>query len=273
MAFPLPPKSMGPPSSCSWVRFPGPDGGTAHLDAADWPPHAVTSRRLEPEPAPGAARGREIQNREITGAVRTLRAQLPRRLLGEVCRGVTAIGAVWEPRFQWQKREGAGGAGTAQGEGSRVVAEARRPRGLPAPAAALSSSRGSAPPLIPLPPPARDSRPDRQRGQLIQLVGMRRCRAAQFVGKQTPGRGRYRPAASLPRTRAVHTPPRGALGLTRRDRRDCASPHPTPVPASASGRGPRALAAPRLPPAPPRPLERPAVPALLARHPAFPGAV
>lgn len=52
MAFPLPPKSMGPPSSRSWVRFPGPDGGTAHLDTADWLPHAVTSPRLEPGPAP-----------------------------------------------------------------------------------------------------------------------------------------------------------------------------------------------------------------------------
>nr|XP_036854889.1 uncharacterized protein LOC118968486 isoform X2 [Manis javanica] len=56
MAFPLPPKSMGPPSSCSGVQFPGTDGRSAHLDAADWLPHAVTSLRLEIGPPHRAAR-------------------------------------------------------------------------------------------------------------------------------------------------------------------------------------------------------------------------
>lgn len=210
MAFPLPPKSMGPPSSSSWVRFPGPDGGTAHLDAADWPPHSVTSRRLEPGPAPGAARGREIQNREITGAVRTLQAQLPRGLLGEVCRGVTAIGAVWEPRFQWQKREGAGGAGTAQGEPSRVVAEARRLRGLRAPAAALSSSPGSATPLIPLPPTRKglETRPPAQAAYSARRNASLPSGGSLLVNRRRVGEGTA-PLPACP-ARARRTRPRGA---------------------------------------------------------------
>ncbi|KAI5944540.1 Little elongation complex subunit 1 [Manis javanica] len=47
---------MGPPSSCSGVQFPGTDGRSAHLDAADWLPHAVTSLRLEIGPPHRAAR-------------------------------------------------------------------------------------------------------------------------------------------------------------------------------------------------------------------------
>lgn len=108
------------------------------------------------------------------------------------------------------------------------------------------------------------------------LFSSSECVAAerrQFVGKQTPGRGRYRPAASLPRTRAAHTPPRGALGLTRGDRRDCASPHPHSRPGFRFRQGPPCACNTETPAGPPRPLEGPAVPALPARHPAFPAAV
>lgn len=45
----------------------------------------------------------------------------------------------------------------------------------------------------------------------------------------TPGLRRCRPAPSRPSTRAARTPPRGALGQARRDRRDCVSPPPHPL--------------------------------------------
>lgn len=59
---------MGAPFFGSWVRFPRPDGGPAHLDIQDWLLLAVTSPRLGAGARPPrAAAGREILNWQMLG--------------------------------------------------------------------------------------------------------------------------------------------------------------------------------------------------------------
>lgn len=142
--------------------------------------------------------------------MRTLGAQLRRGLLRQGRWGVRAMGAVWEPGSQRQKREGAGGAGTAQG-GQQGRGEARRLQGRRgavwgprAPAGALPSCRGAA--------RGFSSRRRRLAGESSpaaragSLFSRSECVAAErlpFVGKQTPGRGRCRPASHA---RGAHAP-------------------------------------------------------------------
>ena len=74
--FPPPPNPClpPPPRARSRVRFPGPDGVPAHLDATDWLSLPVPSRRPAAgarPPPPGTARGREIHNWEMGGERRS----------------------------------------------------------------------------------------------------------------------------------------------------------------------------------------------------------
>ena len=121
--FPSPLNPWGPHSAGSRVRFPGPDGVPAHLNAADWLPHAVTSRRPAagafpppprhaPTPAPGAARGREIQNQEMGGE----RCELSMPgYLGIRCREVLGLQDDWGSLVITAQRQGSRQGGNAQG--------------------------------------------------------------------------------------------------------------------------------------------------------------
>lgn len=170
MAFPLPPKSMPPPPPArSWLRFPGPDGVPAHLNAADWLPRAVTSWRAAAGARPsGAALGREIQNREMGGE----RCARPRpRHLGissERDAGVARrLGQSDHNRRNARKLTGprslGGGAAAAGAQGT--CGRALRLWGI---CAAV---------VIPPPRTCRGVESSQPAPQLIQRVGMRRCRA------------------------------------------------------------------------------------------------
>lgn len=182
-----------------------------------------------------------------------LLAQLPRGPLPEGCWGCRVIGAVWEllsldgrnagcrrdcvargPRevAQWVSAASAGTQGTC--------GMLSHPRNL---------TRGSYPAVTNL-QGSRDQ--TASAGSLFNASECSLLSARQFVGKQTPGRGRNRLAPSLPRTRAERTPPRGALGQAGRDRGDGALPLPRPNPGFRFRRWPRLVATPA---GPRRPLE------------------
>lgn len=241
MAFPLPPKSMGPPLVWLLGSVPGTRRGHRPLGRRGLAAARgdLTEAGAGARP-PGAARRRELQNRESRGAVRTLQAQPPRGLLREGCWGVVAIGQSGNRGLSGRNaRELAGpGRPRAKGAGPR-----RRRGGCGGSGHRLSRSPALGDPHRRSDPAATDPQGIRdQTASAGSLFSSSECAAAerrQFVGKQTPGRGRCRPAASLSRTRAPHTPPRGALGLTRRDRRDRASPHPHPRPGFRFRQGPR----------------------------------
>lgn len=242
MAFPLPPKLMGAPSSRSWVRFPGPDGGPAYLDSPDWPSHGVTSRRPRARARPAEQPVVEkFRAGRCEGAVHTLFAQLSCGPLPEGCRGCRAV---WEFHDRdsgdggcWRGCDALRARGTERcvGRGSGKCDTLSHPRDL---------TRGSDPAVTDL------------QGSGDQTVGAgslfnaSECVAAerrQFVGKQTPGWGRNHLAPSPLHTHAARTPSRGAQGLASRDRRDCASPLPHPPnPGFRFRQWPRLVATPQL---------------------------
>lgn len=167
--FPSPLNPCPPPPARSWLRFPGPDGVPAHLNAADWLPHAVTSWRAAAGARPsGAALGREIQNREMGGE----RCARPRPshlgISSERDAGVARrLGQSDHNRRNARKLTGprslGGGAAAAGAQGT--CGRALRLWGICATV------------VIPPPRTCRGVETSQLAPQLIQRVGMRRCRA------------------------------------------------------------------------------------------------
>nr|CAI9700973.1 unnamed protein product [Rangifer tarandus platyrhynchus] len=144
--------------------------------------------------------------------------------LGIRCREVLGLQDDWGSLVITAQRQGSRQGGNAQGPRGAVPKRRRcgcgGERNLRSRSLALGDLRGG------YDPAATD-----QARQSRSLFSASECVAAerrQYVGKQTPGRRRCRPAPSRPSTRAARTPPRGALGQARRDRRDCVSPPPHP---------------------------------------------
>nr|XP_036854888.1 uncharacterized protein LOC118968486 isoform X1 [Manis javanica] len=147
MAFPLPPKSMGPPSSCSGVQFPGTDGRSAHLDAADWLPHAVTSLRLEIGPPHRAARA------VLTPPPRNLqRSRDQTARAGSLFNTSECVAA---QRLQFVGKQTLGQGGTSPRPACPARARRARPRG--APSAWHAATAATAPRRTPSPLPASAS--------------------------------------------------------------------------------------------------------------------
>ena len=158
-----------PPSARSWLRFPVPDGVPAHLNAADWLPQAVTSWRTAAGARPSrAALGSEIQNREMGGEQCARPRPSHLGIRSERDAGVAGrLGQSDHNRRSARKLTGprclGGGAAAAGAQGT--CGHALRLWGI---CAAV---------VIPPPRTCRGVETSQPAPQLIQRVGMRRCRA------------------------------------------------------------------------------------------------